>query len=69
MQNFVSGKGPKKFSYTSRKEKIRLRLIDEEGETPENPDFPEFSGTDVLGSYTGRPKDKKEKPVQDADDL
>lgn len=27
------------------------------------------SKTDVNGSYTGLPKDKKEIPVQDADDL
>lgn len=27
------------------------------------------SNTDVNGSYTGRPKDKREMPVQDADDL
>ena len=27
------------------------------------------SNTDVNGSYTGRPKNKKEVPVQDADDL
>ena len=27
------------------------------------------SKTDVNGSYTGRPKNKREKPVQDADDL
>lgn len=25
--------------------------------------------TDPLGSYTGRPSDPYEKPVQDADDL
>lgn len=25
--------------------------------------------TDVLGSYTGQPTDRYEKPVQDADDL
>ena len=25
--------------------------------------------TDPFGSYTGRPKDPSEKPVQDADDL
>ena len=25
--------------------------------------------TDPFGSYTGRPRDKYEKPVQDADDL
>ena len=31
--------------------------------------FGEWSKTDVNGSYTGRPKDKREKPVQDADDL
>lgn len=31
--------------------------------------FPSPSATDVNGSYTGRPKDKKEIPVQDADDL
>ena len=27
------------------------------------------SDTDVNGSYTGKPKNKKEIPVQDADDL
>lgn len=27
------------------------------------------SNTDVNGSYTGVPKNKKEQPVQDADDL
>ena len=27
------------------------------------------SETDVNGSYTGVPENKKEKPVQDADDL
>ena len=31
--------------------------------------FPEPSKTDVNGSYTGRPQNKKEVPVQDADDL
>ena len=31
--------------------------------------FPEPSKTDVNGSYTGRPKNKRETPVQDADDL
>ena len=31
--------------------------------------FPEPSETDVNGSYTGKPKNKKEVPVQDADDL
>ncbi len=31
--------------------------------------FVGYSKTDVNGSYTGIPKNKKEKPVQDADDL
>ena len=31
--------------------------------------FPEPSATDVNGSYTGRPQNDKELPVQDADDL
>lgn len=31
--------------------------------------FPEPSTTDVNGSYTGKPKNKHETPVQDADDL
>ena len=31
--------------------------------------FSEPSNTDVNGSYTGRPKNKREIPVQDADDL
>ena len=29
----------------------------------------EPSNTDVNGSYTGKPKNKNEVPVQDADDL
>lgn len=29
----------------------------------------DVSETDVNGSYTGRPKNKREVPVQDADDL
>ncbi len=29
----------------------------------------EPSKTDVNGSYTGKPKNKREVPVQDADDL
>lgn len=28
-----------------------------------------YSKTDVLGSYTGKPENAHEKPVQDADDL
>ena len=31
--------------------------------------FVEPSDTDVNGSYTGKPKNKREVPVQDADDL
>ncbi len=31
--------------------------------------FSNPSNTDVNGSYTGRPKNKREVPVQDADDL
>ena len=31
--------------------------------------FSDPSTTDVNGSYTGRPKNKREIPVQDADDL
>ena len=31
--------------------------------------FEKPSNTDVNGSYTGKPKDKRELPVQDADDL
>ncbi|MBQ8429313.1 MAG: hypothetical protein IJX30_04390 [Clostridia bacterium] len=31
--------------------------------------FTDPSNTDVNGSYTGKPKNKKEVPVQDADDL
>ena len=31
--------------------------------------FNEPSKTDVNGSYTGLPQNKKEMPVQDADDL
>ena len=31
--------------------------------------FNEPSNTDVNGSYTGKPKNKREIPVQDADDL
>lgn len=31
--------------------------------------FDDPSDTDVNGSYTGKPKNKNEVPVQDADDL
>lgn len=31
--------------------------------------YVEPSDTDVNGSYTGKPKNKNEVPVQDADDL
>lgn len=31
--------------------------------------FNDPSKTDVNGSYTGKPKNKREVPVQDADDL
>ena len=31
--------------------------------------FNDPSKTDVNGSYTGKPKNKKEIPVQDVDDL
>ncbi len=31
--------------------------------------FTDPSDTDVNGSYTGKPKSKREVPVQDADDL
>ena len=31
--------------------------------------LPGPSNTDVNGSYTGIPLNKKEKPIQDADDL
>ena len=31
--------------------------------------FEDPSNTDVNGSYTGKPKNEKEMPVQDADDL
>ena len=31
--------------------------------------FEKPSNTDVNGSYTGKPKNKREIPVQDADDL
>ena len=31
--------------------------------------YVEPSDTDGNGSYTGKPKNKDEKPVQDADDL
>ena len=28
-----------------------------------------YSPTDILGSYTGIPKDSMDRPIQDADDL
>ena len=30
---------------------------------------PEVISTDPFGSYTGRPADPQERPIQDADDL
>ncbi len=29
----------------------------------------QYSPTDPFGSYTGRPRDSREVPVQDADDI
>lgn len=31
--------------------------------------IPDMYTTDPMGSYTGRPVNREEKPVQDADDL
>ena len=34
-----------------------------------NEEKPEVISTDPFGSYTGRPQDPNERPIQDADDL
>lgn len=43
----------------------KVRVIHAENGTPEHAPI----HTDVQGSYTGRPADVYETPVQDADDL
>ncbi len=56
-----------KFKCKRRTQRVRLNIIDERvGQTS-----PEWNGsvTDPLGSYTGVPENRFEKPVQDADDL
>lgn len=76
----VKGKG-KSYSYKTRREKIRLKLIDGmdsicDSKDPQAVEKAKYynsfglSKTDPLGSYTGVPsEDSDTRPVQDADDL
>ena len=69
----------KKFKYKTRKEHVRLKILDSGTPFyPENKDFldngkvPIYEGylpTDPLGSYTGKPVNPDDEPVQDVDDL
>jgi len=82
MQNSNSSgrdKSGEKFRYRTHKEHIRLHIVDdnEQSQIPfedftDNGKVPMYEGyapTDPLGSYTGRPADAGEVPVQDVDDL
>lgn len=48
---------------TVKNKKIKVKAKEKNENTDES------IQTDVLGSYTGVPKDKSDTPVQDADDL
>ncbi|MGN1121821.1 MAG: hypothetical protein ACI4RV_05595 [Eubacteriales bacterium] len=74
-------KQPKSYSYKSRKERIRLRIIDgmdsicaskgpEAQSRAQYYDTYDYKKTDPEGSYTGVPTHQfGQVPVQDADDL
>ena len=56
-----------KYKCKRKTQHIRLNIID----SPVGPNYSEWNGslTDPLGSYTGVPVNRFEKPVQDVDDL
>ena len=61
-----------KYKYQTRKEHVTLRIIDDKSENKSVSNIPimhKSIQTDPLGSYTGKPLDDEEMPVQDADDL
>ena len=72
-----SGNQGKKFCFKKFIRKIRFNIIDEKnGENMSDGGFENkvnFNDTssawDPLGMYTGVPREKYEKPIQDADDL
>lgn len=69
--SFTKDKGLEKggkYKYRTRKEHVTLRIVD--GEAQKNLPIMDCSEkTDPLGSYTGKPLDRDDVPVQDADDL
>ena len=66
--SFTKDKGLEKggkYKYRTRKEHVTLRIVDNINLPILDPSIE----TDPLGSYTGKPLDRDEVPVQDADDL
>lgn len=57
-----------KYKYKTRKEHVTLRIINDESSN-NIPIMHKSIQTDPLGSYTGKPVENDEIPVQDADDL
>lgn len=78
-KNPYPDKNDGKYKYSSHKERVRLKILDVGAPSfPDDEDFtnngkvPIYEGyipTDPLGSWTGKPENPDEEPVQDADDL
>lgn len=69
--SFTKDKGLEKggkYKYRTRKEHVTLRIVDSE-DRKNVPIMDCSENTDPLGSYTGKPLDRDDVPVQDADDL
>ena len=69
----------KKYKFKKEIKKTRIKIVDSKPEKPYKTDERLYSyynslyrgdtATDPMGSYTGRPEQINEVPVQDADDL
>jgi len=73
--SFTKDKGVQKgekYKYKTRKERVTLRIVDGAKPETEGGNVPVLEcseQTDPLGSYTGKPLDEDDVPVQDVDDL
>ena len=75
------GKEPEKYKYKKHREHITLHIVDSGTNKNFKAPFEDFTNngkvpmyegygpTDPLGSYTGKPIDENDVPVQDVDDL
>ncbi len=73
---FRKPKKNEKYKVQKHLEHIKLHIIDDKAQSstsdtkrPRVPIFQDSVRTDPLGSYTGKPADPDDVPVQDVDDL